>query len=372
MSNPGIQAIGTAVPVNKISQEHHASIIESANGITREERLVLKTIYGRSGIKHRYSVLSEFDRDDSEDNKLFHPSGKFPEVPVSERMNIYEQYAADVCGEAVKDCLAKLPSLDKKEITHLVTFSCTGMHAPGLDIQLVENFGLERNVERTCINFMGCYAAINALKSAYYISKAEPEAVVLIAGVELCSLHYRKSNDPFQVVANAIFADGAAAAIISSRDINDGKDHVTLGLRNFYSEFEQSASNDMVWRIGDFGFDLRLTPEVPNVVKGNIKALVNSLLKRSKLEQTDIDHYAIHPGGIKILEACQESLGLSKEQNAISYSVLRDYGNMSSVTVMFVLSRYLETLNSSDKGKKILSCAFGPGITMESMILEVA
>jgi alpha-pyrone synthase len=372
MSNPGIQAIGTAVPANKISQEHHASIIEAANGITREERLVLKTVYGRSGIKHRYSVLGEFDRNDSAENELFHPSGEFPEARVSERMNIYERHAAEVCGGAVNNCLAQLPFLEKKEITHLITFSCTGMYAPGLDIQLVENLGLERNVERTCINFMGCYAAINAMKSAYYIAKAEPDAVVLIAGVELCSLHYRKSNDPFQVVANAIFGDGAAAAIISSKKIEHINKQMSLSLRNFYSEFEQSASNDMVWRIGDFGFDLRLTPEVPNVVKGNIRGLVDSLLSKSKLEQTDINYYAIHPGGIKILEACQESLGITKEQNDISYSILRDYGNMSSVTVMFVLSKYLETLNAKDKGKKILSCAFGPGITMEAMILEVA
>jgi alpha-pyrone synthase len=372
MNDPRIQAIGTAVPENKISQEHHASIIEAANGISREERLVLKTVYGRSGIKHRYSVLSEFDQNDSAENLLFHPSGDYPETPVSKRMNIYEQYAADVCGKAVKECLEQLPSLEKKDITHLITFSCTGMHAPGLDIQLVENFGLERNLERTCINFMGCYAAINALKSAYYIAKSEPDAVVMIAGVELCSLHYRKSSDPFQVVANAIFGDGAAAAIISSKDIANKDNKMRLQLCSFYSEFEQSASNDMVWRIGDFGFDLRLTPEVPNVVKGNIRGLVDSLLKRSKLEQTDIAHYAIHPGGIKILEACESSLGVSKEDNANSYAILKDYGNMSSVTVMFVLKKYLETLNASDKGKKILSCAFGPGITMESMILEVA
>lgn len=371
MIYPGIQAIGTAVPPNRISQEQHASVIEAANGISREERLVLKTIYGRSGIKYRHSVLSEFEREDSAENRLFHPSGDYPDVAVSLRMNIYEEYAPALCDEAARDCLAQLPTLDRKDITHLITFSCTGMHAPGLDIQLVESLGLERHVERTCINFMGCYAAINALKSAYYISKADESAVVLIAGVELCSLHYRKSSDPFQVVANAIFSDGAAAAVISAKNINSGETHSTLGLRHFYSEFEPNASNDMVWRIGDYGFDLRLTPEVPNVVKGNMRALVDSLLRKAQLEQEEIDYYAIHPGGVKILEACQESLNISREQNGVSYSILRDYGNMSSVTVMFVLRRYLEQWSAADKGKKILSCAFGPGITMESMILEV-
>jgi alpha-pyrone synthase len=172
-------------------------------------------------------------------------------------------------------------------------------------------------------------------------------------------------------VANAIFGDGAAAAIISSRTfVNEGQP--CLVLRNFYSEFEPNASEDMVWRIGDYGFDLRLTPDVPNVVKGNIRGLVDRLFLRAGLEQDDIDYYAIHPGGVKILEACEEALGISRDDNAISYSILRDYGNMSSVTVMFVLSRYLEKLGNADKGKKFISCAFGPGLTMESMILEVA
>lgn len=371
MTGPGIQSIGTAVPGNKISQAHHASIIEAANGISREDRLILKTVYGRSGIRHRYSVLNEFNVGDDAANQVFHPSGEYPEVPVSKRMAIFDEHATDLCAVAVGNCLNRIPTLQKKEITHLITFSCTGMHAPGLDIQLVEKLGLERNVERTCINFMGCYAAINALKSAYYISRADENAVVLIAGVELCSIHYRKSTDPYQVVANAIFGDGAAAAIISARQLVNSE-QARLNLVNFYSEFEPNAGDDMVWRIGDYGFDLRLTPEVPNVVKGNIRGLIDRLFQRSGLQQSDISYYAIHPGGVKILEACEEALGIHKDSNAISYSILKDFGNMSSVTVMFVLSRYLEDLTSSDKGKKIISCAFGPGLTMESMILEIA
>jgi predicted naringenin-chalcone synthase len=368
MKNPSIQSIGTAIPPHRIAQELHYELLAAANGLNRAEQLQLRTIYTRSGIKHRHSVLAEFGAPDQNDNLIWHPAGQLPNAPVSTRMDVFEKYAAPLCVEAVEKSLERLPSLSRKDITHVVTFSCTGMYAPGLDIQLVEMLDLPRNAERTCINFMGCYAAINALKSAYHISRSQPDAVVLICGVELCSLHYQKSKEANQMIANALFSDGAAAAIISSRELEPDRDHVNFRIEDFYAEFEQSASQDMVWRIGDAGFDLRLTPEVPNVVKGNIRGLIDKLLERSKLEQTDIDYYAIHPGGVKILEACETALGIDKEANRRSYEVLSDYGNMSSVTVLFVLNNYMETLAASEKGKRVMACAFGPGITMESMI----
>lgn len=368
MKNPSIQSIGTAVPPHRISQQLHYEILAEANGLNRAEQLALRTIYTRSGITYRHSVLAEFGAADQDQNLIWHPSGQLPNAKVSTRMDIYEKFAADLSVEAVNKALARLPNLDAKEITHVVTFSCTGMYAPGLDIQLVEMLDLPRNAERTCINFMGCYAAINAMKSAWHIARSQPEAVVLIAGVELCSLHYQKSKEANQMIANALFSDGAAAAIISSRELQPDRTHVNFCMEDFYAEFEQSASQDMVWRIGDAGFDLRLTPEVPNVVKGNIRGLIDKLLERSKLEQQDIDYYAIHPGGVKILEACETALGLDKEANRRSYDVLSAYGNMSSVTVMFVLNSYMDALSTDDIGKRILACAFGPGITMESMI----
>ena len=370
MTNPIIHSIGTAVPPNKISQQHHYDILASANGLNRVEKLTLRTIYAKSGIQYRHSVLGEFGSEDKPEHLIWHPSGAIPNTSVAARMDVYEQYAAGLCGEAVKDCMSMLPSLKKGDVTHVVTFSCTGMHAPGLDIQLIEALDLPRNVERTCINFMGCYAAINAFKNAWHIARSEPDAVVLIAGVELCSLHYQKSNDPNQMVANALFSDGAAAAIISAKDLQPDRTHPAFLIRSFYAEFEQSAANDMIWRIGNAGFDLRLTPEVPNIVRGNIRALVDKLFLRTGITQDDIDYYAIHPGGVKILEACETALGINKADNTRSYEVLRDYGNMSSVTVMFVLKAYMDTLPREEKGKNMLACAFGPGITMESMIVS--
>jgi predicted naringenin-chalcone synthase len=369
MTNPAIYSIGTAVPPNKISQELHYGILSSANGLNRAEQLTLKSIYAKSGIQYRHSVLNEFGSDDKPEHLIWHPSGAVPNTSVADRMAVYEQYAAGLCAEAVKNCLSRLPAVKPQDITHVVTFSCTGMYAPGLDIELVEDLGLPRHAERTCINFMGCYAAINAMKSAFHIARSQPEAVVLIAGVELCSLHYQKSNDPNQMIANALFSDGAAAAIISLKELQPDREHPAFRMNDFYSEFEQSAANDMVWRIGNAGFDLRLTPEVPNVVRGAIRGLVDKLFLRAGITQDEIDYYAIHPGGAKILEVCETALGITKEDNAHSYAVLRDYGNMSSVTVMFVLNALMDSL-PNEAGKNILACAFGPGITMESMIVS--
>lgn len=370
MKAPTIQAIGTAVPDNKISQAAHYAILAEANNMSREAQLLMRRIYTKSGIEHRYSVLPEFAYADNEANKLFHPSGTFPSTPVSARMHIFEQYAAKLCTGAAKDCFRQLPGLQPADVTHLITFSCTGMYAPGLDIELVETLQLQRSVERTCINFMGCYAAINALKAAYHIVRSQPEAVVMLAGVELCTLHYQKSSEANQMVANALFGDGAAVVIVSAKDLGN-TDDLRYRLKDFYAEFEQAASQEMVWRIGDVGFDLRLTTEVPNVVRGNIAALMDKLFQKTGMKQEEIDYYAIHPGGVKILEACEEALHISKEQQEVSYGILRDYGNMSSVTILFVLKEYLSRLQTADRNKHVLACAFGPGITMESMVLEI-
>jgi predicted naringenin-chalcone synthase len=284
-------------------------------------------------------------------------------------MSIYEKHAAALCEMAIRNCIAQL-NLPMSEITHLVTFSCTGMYAPGLDIQLVQRMGLVNHVERTCINFMGCYAGISALKTANHIAKSDPSAVVLVTGVELCTIHYRKSEDDDQVVANALFGDGAAACIVSSKQTM-GQGRIGLRFSNFYSEFDPSGNDEMVWRIGDFGFELRLSSYVPALISKSINALVKKLLLKAGLSKEEIAYYAIHPGGRKILEVCEQALEITKEQNKISYEVLQDYGNMSSVTIFFVLQRLMQNLSSQEKGKKIFSCAFGPGLTMESMIIEV-
>ena len=370
MQLPAIHAIGTAVPPHKIAQHLQYSILESANGMSREEKLKLRLIYGRSCIAYRHSVLPEFGFADKEENIIFHPANHHPSTPVSLRMELYDQYAAPLCRGAIQQCFAQLPEISPQHITHLITFSCTGMSAPGLDIQLVHAMNLNKSVERTCINFMGCYAAINALKSAYYIAAADPDAVVLIAGVELCTLHYRNSENDDQMLANALFADGAAAAVISKQPLKNIQKDFPLGLKHFYSEFDASGNDEMVWKIGETGFDIRLSAYVPDLIRDKIGSFAATLFSRNGLRQKDVDFYALHPGGIKILEACETALHIPKEENTLAYDVLKNYGNMSSVTILFVLQKCWEQFSEKDKNKLLLGCAFGPGLTMEAMILQ--
>ena len=364
-----IQSIGTAVPPFKILQQDYYTVLENANGMNRTEKLRLQRIYSKSGIDSRHSVLAEFAREDTE-NILFRPSTKNQLTSVSQRMDLFEEHAAALCKQAVMSCFEKAPSLKPDQITHLITFSCTGMYAPGLDIQLVELLNLNRNVERTCINFMGCYAGINALKVAYHIVRSSPEAIVLLVGVELCTLHYQNNDHQDQVIANALFADGAAACIVSAASLENDNTFSRLSLLHFYAEFEPAGKDEMVWRIGNFGFDLKLSMYVPALIKDNIATLIQKLFVKAEVKRKEIELFAIHPGGKKILEACESALAISPEENNFSYDVLRQYGNMSSVSLFFVLRKHMEALTIKDKGKKMLACAFGPGLTMESMIAE--
>ena len=369
--SPLILSIGTSVPSFKVKQETHHAILQAAESIDRKQKMQIRQVYKGSGIDSRHSVLAEFGRMDETDNVLFFPSNHHDATPISTRMDLYEKFAIDLSEKAVMECMQSLPSLSHSGITHLITFSCTGMSAPGLDIQLVERLGLNRNVERTCINFMGCYAGINAIKTAYHISRSEPDAVVLLAGVELCTLHYQVNESEDQIIANALFADGASACIISSQKITNINDPQSLCLKKFYAEFEPGESEEMAWRIGDHGFDLRLSSYVPGLLKKSIPAFMQKLFDRAHIRQEDIDFYAFHPGGVKILEACEEALHISKAQNEKAYRILHDNGNMSSVTIFFVLKAFLQSFTTDDTGKNLLACAFGPGLTMESFTAEV-
>jgi alpha-pyrone synthase len=367
--NPVICSVGTALPPHRIAQSVHHHILESANGLSRAEKLVLHRIYHRSGIEQRYSVLEEFGRPEESENVLFHPATHKTPAGVGSRMDLFEKHATRLSTQAAWNCFRNIQHFDVASVTHIITFTCTGLSAPGLDIHLVQSLGLNRSVERTGINFMGCYAGINAMKSAFHICRSMPDAVVLLCGVELCTLHYREFESHEQLVANALFADGAAAAIVSSKSFNSKQQQ--LSLQEFYSEFEPSGKDEMVWKITEHGFDLRLSSYVPELIRQNIHQLITKLFLRAGILKDDISYYAIHPGGVRILQACEEALGITPEDNKVSYSVLNDYGNMSSVTLFFVLQRYMDLLMNNDKGKKMLACAFGPGLTVESMILEV-
>ncbi len=364
-----ISAIGTSNPSNKFSQEQIFEFMKDAHQLDEQNSRRLHKLYQVSGIAHRYSVLDDFGSPKSNYAFFGNEAGLEPFPTTAQRGIIFQKNALNLCLSAIDNCFAKLNNFDVKQITHVITVSCTGMYAPGLDIEIVESLGLKPSVERTCINFMGCYGAFNALKVADYICKADDKANVLIVDVELCTLHFQKENTLDNWLANSLFADGASAVLVQNAD--EAKEKI-FEIDTFYTEVVTEARNEMAWKIGDHGYEMQLTNKVSKQIKSGIKSVADKLLEKANLTFDDIDAYAIHPGGRKILEVCDEVFNLNNGQLEASYHVLNNYGNMSSTTIVFVLNELSKKANEQKFGKNILSFAFGPGLTFESMILKYA
>lgn len=363
-----ISAIGTSNPAHQFAQNCILEFMKEAHQLDAINARRLEKLYHASGIAYRHSVIEDFGKNKGDYTFFGNNEGLEPFPTTSLRGMRYEQTALALSLTAIDNCLRPI-NFDPKLITHLITVSCTGMYAPGLDIELIESLQLDPSVERTCINFMGCYGAFNAIKVADYICRAQPNAKVLIVDVELCTLHFQKGNTLDNWLANSLFADGAAAVLIQHEDATDQK---LFHIKSFYTEVITKARNEMTWRIGDFGYEMQLSNKVAKQIKEGIKGITDHLLKRANLAFDDIGQFAIHPGGRRILEVCDEVFSLSNEQNGHAYQVLHDYGNMSSVTILFVLDALAKQLKTQQREEQILSFAFGPGLTVESMLLAYA
>jgi len=360
-----ITSIGTANPKYKQSQAETAELITAALNLKSAEKRLLKSVYRATGIEQRYSVLSDYCKSPGE-FEFFPNQADAPFPGTAARMKIYKDNALDLALSAIKNCLSSLDNFSAEEITHLITVSCTGMYAPGIDIEIVQQLSLNSATKRTTINFMGCYGAFNALKVADAICKSDTQATVLIVCIELCTIHFQKSMDIDNIIANSIFADGAAAALIQSKP----KQKKYFSLENFHNDLLPQTQQEMAWQIGDYGFDIVLSTYVPQIIQSGIATFAHNLLNKYAIKLTDIDFYAIHPGGLKILQACEAALNISKDQNRYAYQILRQYGNMSSATILFVLKEILNDISYNDHQKNVFSCAFGPGLTLESMLLK--
>jgi len=355
-----ILSIGTAVPSNKIEQQEVFEFMSKAHGLSGDEKQRLKALYRVSAIKERYSVVPDYGTLDKSLWKLYPPNDSLSPFPDTKTRNdIYKREALPLSLKAIDACLA---DVDKKTITHLITVSCTGLYAPGIDIDLVNALGLNPSVERTCINFMGCYAAITGLKTANQICKAEPKATVLVVCVELCTIHFQKEKDENNLIANALFSDGAAAVLVGNKRPEKTP---ALQIKDFKSAIYPDGQSEMAWDVGNNGFEMKLTTYVPDLIESGIKDLI---------EQLAIDKpnfYAIHPGGKRILDVTESALNISKEETRASHEVLTHYGNMSSPTLLFVLAQMLTEFNEGDKGKRLAAMAFGPGLTIETAAFEI-
>lgn len=339
--------------------------MQNVYAMNETDKRKLKFLYHQSAINTRYSVLADYGL--LADEWTFYPGTEnlqpFPDLEL--RMKWYNKTAAPLSIDAIEKCIEG--KINKKDITHLITVSCTGMTAPGLDLQIMEALGLSKNIFRTSVNFMGCYAAIHALKLADALCNENSSARILIVCTELCTLHFQKENNTDSITSSLLFGDGSAAVLVT----NDDNELDGLHIKNFYAEVSFRGKKDMSWQLSSSGFLMTLSGYVADLIEENFNELVQNALQHSSLQKADISHWCIHPGGKRILNSIQKSIGITEEALQPSYNVLRDYGNMSSPTILFVLKQIMDELKSNSiKKSNIFGAAFGPGLTMETFILS--
>ncbi len=328
---------------------------------------MVRVLYKKSGIDTRYSVISSFDDNLPGDFFRRDDQGRRHEPTTAVRNDIYARESRRLAVKLASQAVAACPGMSLKDITHVVTVSCTGFSNPGIDYHIVNDLGLVAQTQRYNIGFMGCYAAFPGLRMAQQFCQANPDAVVLVMCLELCTLHLQINDREDTMLANSLFSDGAAAVLVSGRSLAAGQSGYRLG--DFRSDLIPDGLADMAWSVGDHGFDIALSSYVPKIIGANIVEAITPILKESGLCADAIGHWAVHPGGKAILDKVASSLELQSEQIAPSRTVLRNYGNMSSATVLFVLKEIL-TQQGSDEQENVCAMAFGPGLTVEMGLLE--
>ena len=336
--------LGTAVPQGRISQAEALALAPQMHAASPRQQRLLERIYQRSGVTHRHCI----------------PPSVSPNPTTAERMRRYQPAALDLAHRASLLALEDA-GIEASAITHLITVSCTGFGAPGFDLALIASLPLSLDVARTHVGFMGCHGAFNGLRVARAFVEADPTACVLLCAVELCSLHLQEGWNPDHIVANALFADGAGAVVAVGSEVGSG----SLQLVASSSTVLAGTEDLMGWTIEDHGFSMVLSSQVPSRIAAHLRPWLDHWLARQGLALPEVETWAVHPGGPRILRAVLESAALQPAQIDLSTEVLAQFGNMSSATILFILERLRTRAGSGP----CLALGFGPGLTVEAALL---
>ncbi len=357
-----IAGIGTAVPLHRISQAESASISRGFATVPADRVRLFEELYRRSGVAYRHSVLLEASDGPLDDRQHFYREAS---PSTRERMDAYRAGAEELAFASSTEALAGA-GIAPEAITHLVTVSCTGFHAPGFDIALARRLPLRRSIARAHVGFMGCQGALNGLRIARAFVEADPSARVLLCCTELCSLHHHYGWDPEKIVANALFADGSAAAVLT----RSGSSSPVARLRVVASgsTLIDDSTDAMSWTIGDHGFEMTLSPKVPGLISSTVRDWLDGWLGSVGRSLDAIRTWAVHPGGPRILAAFGEAMDIPRAALGSSYEILATHGNMSSATILFILKSQIQS--AAETETPIVAIAFGPGLTIEAVLLE--
>ena len=352
--------LGTACPPSTLSQDDALDAILRLAPRHEPRRRALRALFRRSGAERRHSATIR--RCGVE--PPFVPMDVDPLGPgTAARMSAFERAARPLAAEASNAALADA-RVEASAITHVVSVTCTGFVAPGFDIALIDDLGLRRDVERTQVGFMGCHGALNGLRVAKALVEAAPGRRVLLVAVEISSAHVSYDLDDGAIVSNSLFSDGAAAAILGGAD---GPARGVAAVQANGALVLPDTADLMSWRIGDHGFQMTLSPRVPSVVEAYLGGWLHEWLGSIGLAITDVDAFAIHPGGPRVLDAVGRALDLDDDRLLPSRELFRTHGNMSSPTVLFILERLLR----HHRPRRVVALGFGPGLAIEAALLEV-
>lgn len=361
-----ILGIGTATPQRQIAQTDAATLAAGFANVEPGRERTLAAIYRQTRIRTRGSVLLEEPAEQAFAQSFYPPAIDADDSGPSTaaRMARYQALAGGLATTAARSALASA-LVSPEDITHLVTCSCTGFANPGVDLELVQVLGLSATVARTHVGFMGCHGAFNALRVADAFATADSTNVVLVVCVELCSLHFQYGSRSDHVVANSIFADGAGAVVGVGPGHPRGAEPGAWRLVAQASRVLADSADQMGWQIGDNGFEMSLSAQVPGTIGRDIGQFVEAALGRQCLALGDVRSWAVHPGGPRVLASVQEAIGLPPAALEVSHAVLAEHGNMSSATILFILERLIQ-----EAAAPCVAMAFGPGLTAELAVLD--
>ena len=360
-----IAGLGTALPEHSIEQKDAATIVESLCCDTGDQRRLLPALYRRTSVNRRHSVVLEASAGALDERQTFFGERRHSEDSGPTTATRMSRYAAEALPLAEHAALAAFDQagLARSSVTHLVTVSCSGFAAPGIDLAVIRELGLRPDVARTHVGVMGCHGVLNALRVARAFADADSRARVLVCAVELCSLHQQYGWRPDQIVANALFADGAAAVVGTQGGPAD--DSAWRVVANGSTVIPQSEDL-MGWRIRDHGFEMTLSPRVPELIHQHLRPWLEGWLAAHSLMIENVGSWAVHPGGPRILQACAEAAGFERSLLSDSQETLAEYGNMSSPTVLFILDR----LRRRNAPRPCVVLAFGPGLAVEAALVR--
>lgn len=376
-----MRSLETAVPSTVLKQAEARDVFAAQEGLTRLGTRLVTTCFDAAAIDTRHSAVAEFSWDLPETEPDFFDSstGRILNPSTKTRNDLFVREATPLFVDTARRALESADGVAPEDVTHVITVSCTGFFNPGPDYRIVRELGLRPSVQRYHLGFMGCYAAFPALRAAKLFCEADPTAVVLVAIVELCTLHVRSSNNPDTILGASLFADGAAAAVVTARDLPLTRP--ALSLDAFETTLTPVGEETMAWNIGDQGFEMVLGSYVPHIIDDHITGALAPLLAADPVlagrPYHGIEHWAIHPGGRSIVDKVVTRLGLSEAQAVPARETLREFGNMSSATIMFVLERILGLPRAAggadDDGgpgaERVCAMAFGPGLSVETALL---